>query len=454
MSPISKPAFFRMHWLLIGILILISACTMPRQEAHVVWLEDLYGRFGLGSDANTSAWVNEFNAAHDDVELELYLEHGVLDLVDNWRDLRLQGHEFDHPFPDVAPLSTVRRYGQWDVWLDLTPHLQEYDLSVFHPAALRAWQDKDGNQFGLPVTMYGPLLVYNRDLFDAAGIPYPPHRYGEPYADGEEWTIEKMEEIAILLTLDIDGRNPTHPDFNANEIVQFGFMAQWMPLADIAALFGTDAVFDGSGPVSLQGSWSEAVHWLHSGIWEKHFIPNKEQTFNIVRNTFSSGQVAMAYAQTGIICCIEPTVNWDLAALPSHNGRVTASLTSEGFGIVDISPQPEAAVEALYYLATLPELSDHVGGISALTARQTPELSEWDGQLPEDVDLQVARDSLIFPEFAPQPYCALRHSGFAGRLEVFLEGMTSAPLPDVDAALDELTAELQEIVQKEGSSCP
>ncbi len=457
MSPMSKPAFFRKHWLLIVILTLISACTTPTQRAHVVWLEDSHGwLFAADSrdKATGSGWVKEFNATHDDIELELYPEHGGISLVDDWLAYREQGSDMDWPMPDIGQFTWSRRYGQWDVWLDLTPYLQDYDLSVFHPAALRAWQDKDGNQFGLPVRIYGPMLVYNRDLFDAAGIPYPPHGYGEPYADGEEWNIEKMEEIAILLTLDANGRNPTHPDFNANEIVQFGFTPGELQLADIAALFGTDAVFDGSGPVTVPDSWSEALHWYHSGIWEKHFIPNAEQVFALDNNAFASGRVAMAYTQTWYFCCIESTVNWDLAALPSHNGRVTGSLVSWGFGILDISPQPQAAVEALYYLTTLPELADHAGGFPALKALQADEFSAWEEKFPQGVDWQVVRDSLTFPEFAPQPYCAPRYSSFEYPIEEFLKGMTSSPLPDLDAALDELEADLQATMQEWGQlSC-
>jgi multiple sugar transport system substrate-binding protein len=450
MSPMSRSV--QMTFTIWALAILLTAIGCAPQEVPVVWLEDSMGSMGVDEDA--LAWVKEFNAAHDDIELELFLEHGVLNLVDDWRSRRLRGLEMDWPFPDIAPFYTSRSYGQWDIWLDLTPHLEDYDLSVFHPAALRAWQDSDGNQFGLPVTVYGPMLVYNRDLFDAAGIPYPPHRYGEPYADGEEWTIEKMEQIAILLTLDIDGRNPTHPDFNANEIVQFGFIPQWLPLPDIVALFGTDAVFDGSGPVSMPGSWSDALHWVHSGIWEKHFIPNAEQVSRLGVNAFISGQVAMAYTQTWYFCCIESTVNWDLAALPSHNGRVTASLASDGFGIVDISTQPGAAVEVLYHLVTLPELIDQGGSFPALNARQADEFSEWEENFPQGVDWQVARDSLTFPEFAPQPYCAPRHSRFEYRIEEFLRAMTSAPLPDLDLALDELTADLQAMTQEWGGrSC-
>ncbi len=456
MSPMSKPAFFRMHWLLLVILALIAACTTPTQGAHVVWLEDSHGWLSdVDSVGKAEGWVMGFNATHDDIELELYREHGGLRMVDDWLAYHEQGVDMSWPMPDIGLLTSSRTYAQWDVWLDLTPYLQEYDLSVFHPSALRDWQDKDGNQFGLPVSVYGPMLVYNRDLFDAAGIPYPPHRYGEPYADGEEWNIEKMEEIAILLTLDANGRNPTHPDFNASDIVQFGFTPQWLPLVDIVALFGTDPVFDASGPVTVPDSWSQALHWYHSGIWEKHFIPNAEQVIGLGGNAFASGRVAMAYSQTWYFCCIESVVYWDLAALPSHNGRVTGSLVSDGFGIVDISPQPQAAVEALYYLTTLPELADRAPQtFPALNTLQAAKFSEWEEQFPQGVDWQVVSDSLTIPEFPAKPFCAPRHSRFDIRIEEFLDSMTTSPLLDLETALDELEADLQATMQEWGQlSC-
>jgi hypothetical protein len=66
------------------------------------------------------------------------------------------------------------------------------------------------------------VIYYNRDLFDAAGLAYPPHEYGQPYADGSEWTIDKMEELAMLLTLNAHGNDATSPDFDPGLAVQWG----------------------------------------------------------------------------------------------------------------------------------------------------------------------------------------------------------------------------------------
>jgi multiple sugar transport system substrate-binding protein len=411
------------------------------QRVPVVWLEDEWGWLGYRETAPD--WVAEFNAAHDDIELSMTLSHGGLELVDHWLALRGEGREMDWPFPDIALRSSAARYGQWDLWLDLAPYLHDYDLIIFEPAALRAWQDPSRKQFGLPIDVHSPVIFYNRELFDAAGIPYPPHRYGEPYADGEAWNIEKMESIAIQLTLDGNGRNPTQPGFNAQDIVQWGFTPQWLTLDAMAALFGTESLMDSSGTVRMPDSWREALRWYHSGIWEKHFIPNAEQAESLGGNAFSSGRVAMAYTQTWYLCCIDVGVDWDLAVLPSHQGRVTASVASDGFGILHTAAHPEAAVEALYDIVKIPEVIEGAQGIPAQRHLQAAYFSEWAQRYPRDVDWQVAMDSLIFPEFAAQPYCTHRQSSFEGRLLEFQDEISSAPMSELETGLDALVTDLQ-----------
>ena len=43
------------------------------------------------------------------------------------------------------------------------------------------------------------MLFYHRDMFDEAGLEYPPHAYGDPYIlDGEEvtWDMDTLAELA------------------------------------------------------------------------------------------------------------------------------------------------------------------------------------------------------------------------------------------------------------------
>ena len=75
--------------------------------------------------------------------------------------------------------------------------------------------------------MFPSAIYYNKDLFDEAGLDYPPAAYGEPYADGDPWDMDKVAELAMLLTVDANGNDATSPDFDRDNIVQWGFHQQF-----------------------------------------------------------------------------------------------------------------------------------------------------------------------------------------------------------------------------------
>ena len=67
------------------------------------------------------------------------------------------------------------------------------------------------------------VLYYNKDMFDAAGLPYPP-------ANAEDaWTWDEFVEVAKQLTLDANGKNAADPSFDPNNIVQYGCMIENLP---------------------------------------------------------------------------------------------------------------------------------------------------------------------------------------------------------------------------------
>jgi ABC-type glycerol-3-phosphate transport system substrate-binding protein len=81
--------------------------------------------------------------------------------------------------------------------LELTP-LQvkdkRFDPKGMFDGAWRAGQFK-GKQYGLSAGIFGPMVKYNKDHFDEAGVPYPPH---DPKATG--WTWNQLREDAKKLT--------------------------------------------------------------------------------------------------------------------------------------------------------------------------------------------------------------------------------------------------------------
>jgi multiple sugar transport system substrate-binding protein len=65
----------------------------------------------------------------------------------------------------------------------------ELDTSVY-PEALMELYSYDGQQYALPKDFDTIGLWYNRELFDAAGVPYP----------DETWTWETLQDAACRLT--------------------------------------------------------------------------------------------------------------------------------------------------------------------------------------------------------------------------------------------------------------
>ncbi len=86
-------------------------------------------------------------------------------------------------------------------------------------------------QVGLPLAVYPSVLFYNRQLFDNAGLEYPPDMYSEGYVmpDGSkvEWSWETLGNVARRLTLDSGGRNIIESGFETEHIAQYGFTWQY-----------------------------------------------------------------------------------------------------------------------------------------------------------------------------------------------------------------------------------
>ncbi|WP_077623296.1 ABC transporter substrate-binding protein [Sediminibacillus massiliensis] len=99
--------------------------------------------------------------------------------------------------PDVFFLGAeeYRDFQSRDVLMDLTPMLGE-DLSLddFIPSSQEI-MEIDGSVYGISSTTVSPVLYYNKDLFDEAGVEYPPSN------PEEAWTWDEFKAAAEKLTI-------------------------------------------------------------------------------------------------------------------------------------------------------------------------------------------------------------------------------------------------------------
>lgn len=100
--------------------------------------------------------------------------------------------------PDVmfVAAASYREFASKGVLLELTDKFDEnYSLDDFIDSS-RQIMEIDGHVYGISSCTVSPIVYYNKDVFDAAGLEYPS-------ADPAEcWTIDEFREIAKQLTTD------------------------------------------------------------------------------------------------------------------------------------------------------------------------------------------------------------------------------------------------------------
>jgi multiple sugar transport system substrate-binding protein len=358
--------------------------------------------------------------------------------------------------PDIAGpvgiggLATFK--GQWT---DLTPYLtnSSYDMSVYDPATVDFFK-QDGAQIGVPFDLYPSMLWYKRDFFDEAGLAEPPHEFGAKYkmTDGTEveWNYDTLRQIAMKLTVDKAGKDATQAGFNPAKIDQWGFEPQRDVLEGIGAFWGAGTLVGSDGKtVIIPEAWKAAWKFIYDGVWKDHFIMTEAQfTARQVDQGFFSGRVAMAenflWTTYGVVGAGD---DWDLAAIPAYNGKITAPLNADTFAVLKNSKNQDAAFAAMVYL--LQDRSSSLlplyGGVPARTAEQDAfftSVAKTEG-FPPDVDWNVAKEAIKYadiPNFeAPMPV----YPKSLKILETYRsKWMTTGGL-DLDKEFEALRAELQ-----------
>lgn len=444
----------------------VSPTTAPSTSGTVTvrWFVGL----GAGSDEPTfapqQAIVDQFNASQSDIRL-------VLEIVDNDTAYDALATQIaGGNAPDlVGPVGIRGRDSFKGAWLDLQPLMDanNYDLSDFDPAMVDFYRVQEEGQLGIPFAIFPSFVLYNRDLFDEAGLAYPPHEHGAPYIDADgnerEWNMDTLRELAMELTVDAQGDDATSPNFDPVNIVQFGWMNQWTDPRGIGTFFGSGDFVAADGSAQIPAAWEEAWRWTYQGWWEDWFIPNGPyggaEFLQGPGGPFSSGNLAMAHLHLWFVApwaLGDVNFNWDVAATPSYNGEITAKMHADTFGILRSSRNPEAAFTVLTYLLSpevAPQLLDIYGGMPARLSLQESWLNNYfDVNFPgQNIDKQVIIDAM---EYADNPNHESYMPSFletTDRYNEFWNRLANEPDLDFDAELAQLLTSLQGIFTAAGN---
>lgn len=446
----------------IAALVAASFSVLSAQDrVPVRW----YVGLGAGTDAPVidaqQAIVDEFNESQDKIQL-------TLEVVDNAQAYAVLNTQIAAGnAPDiVGPMGIRGRASFPGAWLDLAPLIEatSYDLTDFDPALVDFYKVEGEGQLGLPFAVFPYFLMYNKDLFDEADLPYPPANYGDAYIDADgvehEWTIETMTELARILTVDANGNDATMEGFDPTQIVQWGFGASHTDVRGRDTLFGAGNFVNAEGQAQIPENWRYAENWYHDAMYgPQAFYPSGAYAGSDLLaggNWFGSGNVAMVaihqwYMGWGTA---DLEAAWDLAPIPSYNGVTTAKLHADTFGIMKTTQHPEEAFEVLTYLLgeKAEALSTIYGGMPARLSLQGSFYDRFQenlaGQYPNtnfDVNWDVAMQALSYPDNPNHEEGMPNFLESSDRYTQYAQVVDNNADADVDAELDLLQADLQVI---------
>jgi multiple sugar transport system substrate-binding protein len=193
------------------------------------------------------------------------------------------------------------------------------------------------------------ILYYNKDMFDKAGVAYP------PAAVDKAWTWDEFIATSKKLTVDKNGKHADEAGFDAQNITQYGCMVENLPWQ-----LETWCLSNGGGFYSADGKdvkigedvSIEAIQKVADLYLKDHVAPlSVGQTDDGVSRSLIAGTVAMTTNGTwNVGTCLntakEEGLNYGVAVLPYMKDKVT--LNTSGANVV--FSQTKHAKEAMEWI--------------------------------------------------------------------------------------------------------
>jgi len=194
-----------------------------------------------------------------------------------------------------------------------------YEGVTYRPLDYLAFRD-EGNTVAYSAANEVLALWFNRDMFDAAGVEYP------PVTLDTAWSWDKFIEVAKQLTFDNNGNTPNDPGFNKNNIVQYGaYVNQWTWQLEVWSLSNGGKWFADDGSAII---FDNAAIEAMQKVFDLHLVHNVAPFIAATSDTgfgdsIGKGNVAMATeGQWAVGFYSELDINYGVAVLPYIQHKV------------------------------------------------------------------------------------------------------------------------------------
>ena len=260
---------------------------------------------------------------------------------------------------------------------DLTPYVSKdnYDLADFQPEVLETYR-LDGKLYGLPMQANGSFIIYNKDLFDKAGVAYPPTNW-----EDAGWTYDKFLETCKALT-QIKNNAATDVygcDLNLNpeDAYAWLFGKDLYPDTAYKTGFATQSFLDDPQVIKAYQARQDLP-------WSLKYQPDQATAdkLRVGGDLFANGRVAMVLAggwNLSTYLAQVRTFKWGVAALPAAAANRRGVIYSDPWMLSAKSEHPQEAWTFLKYLLEAPQQEAWMNLSKAAPTRKSL-LDKWAAQ--------------------------------------------------------------------------
>lgn len=184
--------------------------------------------------------------------------------------------------------------------VDLQPFIDRdgVDLSIYIEGLADLWVN-EGARYGLPKDWDTVAVIYNPEMLEAAGVTVEE-------LNNATWNPDDggtFEEIVARLTLDANGNNGLSPDFDKDNVVQYGFLydsaggfaghTQWSAFTGSTGWYYTNEIW-GNEYYYDDPRFIDSIDWYTSLWLDKGYAPQLADVQGL-------GQLAMFQAEQGAL---------------------------------------------------------------------------------------------------------------------------------------------------------
>ncbi len=287
-----------------------------------------------------------------DVQLEQTPQDGVVEKINT----QIASGEL----PDVVLVQGLfaQPWIRQGAFADLGAYADEsaFDVEDFWSGALAQFQYQE-TIYGIPNIVAPDLVYLNLDMFESAGV--------EPPTD--DWTMDDLEQLAMELTFDSEGRDANDPDFDPDSVVQWGLSVTPNNIWSRHYLlpFGADPCAN-EDCTEFQFSSPEVQDALGywAGLAQAGAAPSDPYSGNqtgVPGEGFQAGVAAMGINGFFLIGVLNDTgdVTYDVVEPPTGPAGVKATpLSTNGWVIAETSSNKDVAWQLIEELTSPEFLAD------------------------------------------------------------------------------------------------